>query len=149
MSFEDKIRESIWGRRLGIQHLSTVESGGSRGGKDYLVGPEAVRAAVTTTESTSVNIHPFGVSQLSTESSGVHEIDPPVPGVSKVIVNSSDSTSFLYAGSGQNFALASGSSYTHIRFINRTAVQLMGVTTALWAVVGAPTTGGFTVSTST
>ena len=53
MAFNDRITTSLRGRRLGLQIMSTAQTGSSLGQHEFLVGPEALREGVTTAATTS------------------------------------------------------------------------------------------------
>jgi len=152
MAYRNNITTSKHGRRLGLELMSTAKSGGSRGPQEYLVGPEALRGAVTTSESTATNLHPFGVSKLlssSAASSQVYTIDPPIPGVMKVIVNSTDSVSYVKTANSETIVSTKGSTHTVMALpVGGGAVFMMGYTTAQWAIFQS-TAAGIALTTST
>lgn len=157
MAFNSGYITSIFGRRLGLQELSSAQSGGTRTPKpEYLVGPDALRQAVTTAETTSNNLYPHGVSYLTTSvSSGVYTLDPPVPGVPKTLVfgtsgadpqyvrASTDASIVFVSSQGSTFSVLSSSQTI------RSAVTLMGVTTAIWQVIGSLSSAYIRASTTT
>ena len=137
MPYGSQILTSIYGRRLGLQSQSTARSGGSKP-FELLVGPEDVRLGVTTNESTGTALAPFGISYLvgtSVASTPVFTLSPPVPGLRKTIVfGSTDSALYVKAATGCSIIGTSlGSSATAIRSSGGGYVELMGVTTALYA----------------
>ncbi len=152
MAFKDKIRTSIHGRRLGLQGMTTGESGGSRGEQEYLVGPEALRGNVSTAETTSTNLHPHGVSKLvssSAASSQVYTIDPPIPGVRKVILNSTDAVAYVKTANDETIVSSKGSTNTVVTMpVGGAACVLEGFTTAQWLMFQSTASGiGLTTST--
>jgi len=152
MSHNTKIRTSLRGRRFGLEIQSTDISGGSRGEQEYLVGPEALRMGVSTAETTSTNLQPYGVSKLnssSAASSQVYTIDPPVPGVAKYIVNSTDSVSYIKTANSETIVSSKGSTNTVMSMpVGGAAVQLVGFTTAQWLVFQSTASGiGLTTTT--
>jgi hypothetical protein len=112
-----------------LQNMSTGESGGSRGSREYLVGPEALRANATTADTTSTNLDPFGVSRLSS-AGGTFTIDPPIPGVTKTIAMSSGTV--LSVGDDQSLFSSAGSSHTTITTSAPAVLELVGLSSALW-----------------
>lgn len=133
MPYNNKVITSIHGRRLGIQRLSSAESGGSDGTVEYLVGPEAFRVGTSTAETTAANVSAFGASLLmetSAASSSVYTIDPPVPGVSKTLYMSSGT--WVKTG-GAVFYSSAGTTHTTLNSSNKTVFTLMGVTTGIYA----------------
>lgn len=154
MSFNSNINTSIHGRRFGLQRLSTTETGGSRGAQDFLVGPEGLRAGVSTAESTGTNLHPFGVSRLTTAvSSGVYTIDPPIPGVSKTLVFDTTGTNPIYVKTANNEYVTSTQMTTATVIASsqtaNVAVTLVGVSTSQWWVLNSVSSGLLKLSTST
>jgi len=129
MPYGNKITTSKHGRRLGLQNMSTGETGGSRGAKEFLVGPEALRADATTADTTDVNLHPFGVARLSS-AAGTFTLDPPIPGVHKTIAMSSGTV--LQVGDDQSLFSSAGSSHTTITTSAPAVVGLTGLSSALW-----------------
>ena len=151
MPYQDKMTTSKHGRRLGLQLMTTPESGGSRGAQEYLVGPEDLRVGVTTAETTSTNLQPHGVSKLvssSAASSQVYTIDPPVPGVHKTILNSTDAVAYVKTANDETIVTSKGSTWTTITMpVGGLAVELMGFTTAQWLAFTTTLAAGFTTST--
>lgn len=136
--YGNKITTSIHGRRLGLQTMSTGETGGSRGPVEFLVGPEDIRKGVTTGESTGTNLPAWGVSSVfgtSVASTPVYTLDPPIPGVLKTIrFASTDSDIYVKMASGVTIAGTSlGTTIcTVIKSSGGGNMQLMGLTTALY-----------------
>jgi len=154
MSYGDRILTSIHGRRLGLQALSTAQSGG-RAPFDVLVGAEQVRLGTSTAESTGTNLQAFGVSVMagtSAGSSSVYTLDPPVPGVEKKLVFGSTSiTLYLKTANSETFLSSIGSSFTTLKSTQNAgaSLNLVGLTTAVWAVLSAFSTGSIAGATST
>lgn len=154
MSYGNNILTSIHGRRLGLQALSTAQSGG-RAPFDMLVGAEGVRLGVTTAESTGTNLQAFGVSVMngtSAGSSSVYVLDPPIQGVEKKLVFASTSiTLYCKTANSETFLSSLGSSFTTLKSTLNAAVSvnLVGLTTAVWAVLSQLSTGGLAATTST
>lgn len=158
MAYASNINTSLYGRRLGLQQLTTALNGG-RAAHEYLVGPDAFRVGVTTNESTGTNILPFGVSHIkgtSADSSSVFTIDPPVPGVVKTLYFSStgDTACYVKTKNSETIHTTIGSSHTTIKSTIGGCIQLVGVTTAIWGSRGITSgtssqAGGFAVTTST
>ncbi len=152
MSNSTDIQTSIHGRRLGLQILSSSVSGGSRGEKEYLVGPEALKPNATTGDTTGTNLHPFGVSYLASGTSSVYTIDPPIPGVVKTIISSTSGPAYVKTANDETLVGGTtvGSSSTTVKLSSLGAsITLIGVTTAVWAVLNGGSTSMFTYSTST
>lgn len=128
MPYGDRITTSLHGRRLGLQHLSSAESGGARGTEEYLVGPQAFRALATSAETTAANIPPYGVSH-STEAAATILIDPPVPGVMKSLSLGSSVTAKLVNGA---FISSAGTTHTVIESSGACVLMLVGLSTAAY-----------------
>lgn len=154
MSYGDRILTSIYGRRLGLQNLSTAQSGG-RAPFDVLVGAEQVRLGTSTAESTGTNLQAFGVSVMAgttAGSSSVYVLDPPVPGVEKKLVFGSTSiTLYLKTANSETFLSTLGSSFTTLKSTQNAgaSIGLVGLTTAVWAVLCPISTGSIVGATST
>ena len=136
MSFESLIRESIWGRRFGLSRLSSAVDGSTRSGKDWLAGPEGTRVNVSTAETTSVELHPFGLSNLSTVSSGVHTLNPPIPGIQKTIVCTGGATEYVKTRNSETLESSAGSTFTTMKWVGYGVAHLVGLTTARWLLHG-------------
>lgn len=145
MSFERKITTTLYGNRLGLQRMSTVENGG-RLPAEFMVGPEDLRKGVSTSESTGTGILAYGVSFLngtSAASSSVYVLDPPIPGVRKTIVFSSANTpQYLRTKNGETFRTSADSTIATVLLSTLTGltVELIGLTTAMWGLLANGTT---------
>lgn len=158
MPYGSNLNTTIFGRRLGLQKLSTNQSGG-RAEREYLAGPETLRLGVTTSESTGTNILPDGVSHVvgtSADSSSVFTLDPPVPGVEKLLYFGSTGNTACYVKTKNSEVIHStlGSSHTVIKSTIGGLCRLVGVTTAIWAALGITSgtssqAGGFSLTTTT
>lgn len=154
MPYGNNIITSLYGRRLGLQPMTTVATGG-QAPLEFLVGPHGLRMGVTTGESTGTNITAAGIHNLagtSAASSAVYTIDPPIPGV-RVIINigtTTDGPIYLKTKNSETFSISSslGSSFTTIKSSVGGAYELVGRTTAQFiAFLG--TTAAHTLTTST
>lgn len=159
MAFNSKYTVSLHGRRFGIQHLSSGESGGSRGSVDLLVGPEALRAEVSTADTTAINLNAFGVSVLpgtSAGSSSVYTLNPPIPGVMKTIMGTTANGPFIIkTANSETIHTTAGTSFTTVEISSiGGGFSLVGVTTAIWMGLGltsgtSSNASGFILTTST
>jgi hypothetical protein len=159
MSYGSKILTSIFGRRLGLQRMSSAETGGTRGTNEFLVGPESLRLGATTAETTSTNLQPFGLSVLpgtSAGSSAVYTLDPPIPGVMKFIAGSTDNGPvFVKTANGETISTTLGSSWNTVKISSfGGSFLLVGLTTARWLSLGLTSgtssqASGFGITTST
>jgi len=139
-------KTSIHGRKLELETVSSVQTGGAHGETAFLTGDmRGVRALVTTANTTSTNVRPYGVQFLpssSVASSQVYTLDPPIPGVGVTIVNSTAGTCYLRMNasstmSGITLTSSQGPVDTTIKASSKGgAHQLIGVTTAKWMAFG-------------
>jgi hypothetical protein len=158
MAYGNKITTSKHGRRLGLQRMSTAETGGAAA-SEFLVGPDDTRVGVTTAETTSTNVKAYGFSVLpgtSAASSAVYTLEPPIPGVRKVIVGSTDNGPvFIKTANAETIVSTLGSSHTTVKVSSvGGSFELVGITTARWASLGLTSgtssqASGFVLTTST
>lgn len=140
MGFATKNHISVHGRLLGIQSLSSAESGATRGNRHYVVGTFMdVRPVHSTDDTTAVNLHPCGMSQLGTTSTSstanTFTLDPPIPGLRKLIAvscGSSEGTILIRTANFETIESTAGSSFTSFVVSTRGLYELYGVTTARW-----------------
>lgn len=163
MAYKTAITTSVFGNRLGLQALSTNASGTGLAGRtpEFLVGAEDIRKESTTNDSTATYLKAYGASLLTTglsaDATAIFRMDPPIPGVMKIITWGSTTIGTLSAkifvtastGGGAGFQTSGGSSFTCVASSAGAVLQLFGVTTGLWAVVNGSTGSGFTYTTST
>lgn len=145
MSYNSNILTSIYGRRIGLQALSTAQFGG-RQPSEVLVGPEDLRRGVTTAETTGTTVPAWGCSFLagtSAASSSVYVLEPPIPGVRKTIIFSSANTpQYLRTQNAETFRTSADSTIATVISSTLTGcvVELIGLTTALWGLLTNGTT---------
>lgn len=156
MAFNNSITTMIFGRRLGLQSMSSNVSGAGTSGtqREFLVGPDGFRQPATTSVTTGINLSPSGISVLSTISSScVFVLDPPIPGVEKTIVFGSTGGGSMYVRTQNSETIWStlGSSHTTLKSTvgNGGSVRLVGVTTAAWAWISLASTIIAAATTST
>jgi hypothetical protein len=155
MAYGDKGLPTLYGRRLGLQPMTTNVSGSGRTGSapDFLVGAEAVRYGVTTAETTATNLAAYGVSFMtSVSSSGVYTLDPPIPGVEKVLhFGTTVGTVYVKTANSETFQSSQGSTFMVLKSTQLVVgtVRLMGLTTSLWGVNPGLSTASFVLSTTT
>lgn len=146
------ILTSVKGRRLGLQRLTTAQSGGTRGNHEFLVGPDDFRVGNSTASTTSTNLKPFGVHLLAASSVGssqVYTLDPPIPGVRVTIHNSTDATAYIKMQGAETIKSSVGSTQTVIALpAAGHSIELTAVTSALW-VTRAATASGINLTNST
>lgn len=151
MAFKDKYTTSVHGRRLGLQRMTTGETGGSTsaGAVDFVVGAEAIREGVTTSHSTATDVPAYGVTFLngtSAASSSVYRLSPPIPGVRKTVVFSSANTPmYLVTKNAETFRTSADSTIATVisSTLTGATVELIGLTTAMWGLL---TNGTSTIS---
>lgn len=147
-NYGNKITTSLYGRRFGIQMLTTAEHGGIAQ-MDLLVGPDALRDLVSTAQTTGNAVPAYGVTFLngtSAASSSVYVLDPPVPGVRKTVAFSSANTPmYLKTKNGETFRTTADSTIATVISSTLTGcvVELIGLTTAMWGLL---TNGTSTIS---
>ncbi len=135
MSYNANIITSVKGRRLGLTQLSSGQTGGRK--VDLLYGPEALRLGVTTNESTGTNLPPYGVSFLngtSAASSAVYTIEPPIPGVRKIIQigTTANGPIYLKTANSETFSSTLGTSFTTIKSSAGGFYELVPLSTSVW-----------------
>lgn len=145
MSYGNNILTSIYGRRLGMQTLTTGANGVTKP-FEVLVGPEDLRRGVTTAETTGTTVPAWGVSFLngtSAASSSVYVLDPPIPGVRKTIVFSSGNTpQYLRTLNAETFRTSADSTIATVisSTLTGAVVEMIGLTTAMWGLLTNGTT---------
>lgn len=163
MPYNGNITTSIFGRRLGLQAMSSSQTGTSQSERrpEFVVGPEDIRKEVTSADSTGTSLKAWGMSVLSTglisDATAVFRLDPPIPGVEKTIVWRSTTIGTMSAkvwvtgstGGAEGFQTSGGSSFTCLASSAGAVLRLIGLTTALWGVVNGTTASGFSYSTTT
>jgi hypothetical protein len=143
MAYFNKYVTSLYGRRFGIQRMTTAVAGISKAA-EFLVGPEALRMGTTTGESTGTNVTAYGISSLpgtSAASSAVYVLDPPIPGVMKFVDGGvANGPVYLRATGLETFRTSAGSSFTTIKISSLGgSFALIGMTTAAWMTLGITT----------
>jgi hypothetical protein len=149
---------SVFGRRLGLTQLSSVQTGSARGTREYICGEKAedIKRTVSV-ETTATNLPPDGVSRVngtSAASSAVYTLDPPIPGVQKVLSFESTSQGPIYVktANGETFISTQGTTFSVIKSTNNTVglLYLMGLTTAIWGLQNASvSSASFALATTT
>jgi len=158
MAYFNKYVTSLYGRRFGLQRLTTAISGLTKAA-EFLVGPEAVRTGTSTGESTAANVTSYGGSLLpgtSAASSAVYTIDPPIPGVRKsVLGGTANGPVYLKTANSETIQTTVGSSFTTVKISSvGGGFELVGITTGIWLGLGltsgtSSNASGFGLTTST
>jgi len=159
MPYNSNIMTSLYGRRLGLQAMTTAQTGGTRGVREYLVGPECMRSSVSTAESTATNLAADGVSVCpgtSAASSAVYTLDPPIIGVRKTIMGGvSNGPVYIKTANNETIVSTIGSSFTTVKISSLGGgFELIGLTTAVWVSMDLTSgtssqASGFSLTTST
>ena len=94
----------------------------------------------STAETTSSNVAPYGVSSLpgtSAASSAVYTIEPPIPGVRKIIQigTTANGPCYLKTANSETFSSTLGTSFTTIKSSAGGFYELVGITTAIWGLL--------------
>ena len=139
-NFANNILTSIYGRRLGLQRMTSAVHGGT-GDREFLVGPDAFRQPYSSSESTGVDIKAYGLSRVegsSAASSQVFTLEPPIPSVEKLLFFPSTGAHNVYVKTKNSEVIQStrGSSFTVLQSTIGGILRLIGVTTAIWAAPG-------------
>lgn len=152
MAYFNKYVTSLYGRRFGLQRLTTGISGISKAA-EFLVGPEALRMGTSTADTTAANLAAYGVHVISSAvSSGVFTIDPPVPGVEVTIVfQTTAATNYIKTANGETFLSSQGSTFSVLKSTQNIvgSVKLTPISTAVWGVPPGLSTASFVLSTTT
>ena len=125
--YRSRIRTSIYGDRLALDDDGA------------LVGPFALKLGLTTLGSTATQIPAHGLTTLNAVAASTYVLDPPMVGVEKVLMQSSNGTSHNIITGTSNIKIISTFGSTQQRVCLQSSgdfVRLMGVSTAQWAVIG-------------
>lgn len=156
MAFANNIITTLFGRRLGLQAMTTSQTGGAAA-TEFLVGPDSFREAIQS-ETTGTNLRPFGTSLVpgtSAGSSSVYTLEPPIPGVRKVLAfNTTANGAYVKTANAETFLSTVGSSFTTIKSTAGGCLGLIGLTTAIWGAFDLTSgtssqASGFSLSTTT
>ena len=154
------ITKSVHGRNLGFNQGnagSTDPLGFLVGVKDLRVQLSGVSSAGSSLVSTSVtnNIDPFGltlVGATGASATTAYLLAAPIPGVRKMIFNPTTGTAVVLTTAAGAFMMSTANSGSTLGIATLTAkgsfLELMGVTTGFWAVIGISqiSTGGVGVT---
>jgi len=130
---------SLYGRRLGLD-----QNGHLVGPLSFRVPTEGIASSAGTTDYVALtSLTAYGVSVVGSTSSGsaAYTLASPIPGVVKYIVNPTTATiTVASTAGGAYFALSSAGGTVSGTTITTTrggiGLQLLGMTTAAWAVIG-------------
>jgi len=135
MAYGNKVTTSLHGRRVGLQQMSTAQTGGAK--VEMLVGPDDFRVGTNTAESTATNIAAHGFTGdlgTSAASSAVYTLDPPIPGVRKVLASSTANGPVYVKADGSAVIISSAGSTDAVVKLSTlgNAVELIGLTSGIW-----------------
>jgi hypothetical protein len=151
-TLRSKIRTSVHGRRLGLAQGSSAQI-------EYLVGPDGIQSPhgavlevqAATSDTTATNITAYGLTTVDTSTDDTWLLDPPIVGVSKLLYTGSTSTGIrTIKRSDSSFALRTSANSTTTTIVAQGGglfLQLIGVSSAIYAIVSRPT--GFSSACST
>lgn len=139
---------SIFGRRLGLKRIVVTDLN-----SEHLVGPQGLQVPVTdaTSDTTGTVIPGYGVTNVDTTTDDGWLLANPIPGVVKTIVTGSTSTGIRTIKRQDNtFAIQTSANSTSTTIVAQgggLVLQMIGLTSALYAVISRPT--GFSSACST
>ena len=139
MAYGSGIVTSLFGRRVGLQTMSSAVTGATKSlPQEFLVGPECIRYGVTTNETTGTPMQASGISYLvgtSAASTPIFQLAPPIPGVKKVIYfGSTDSALYVRPSVATHAFSGTSLGSTACGAIRSSAggmIELIGITTAI------------------
>lgn len=160
MAYSGFATKTIYGRQLGLQEMSTSVTGSGTVGLNntFLVGAADIRKETSTADTTAINLRAHGQSYLqgtSAGSSSVYTLDPPIPGVHKVLAVAPNITPVyvkVMNPAVEGILTTAGSTFTVIKCSSGGgSIELIALTTALWASADLTTAAGngFSMSTTT
>ena len=164
MAYQDKITSSIFGRRLGLQAMTTNQTGSGQSGRtaEFIVGAEDIRTPTSTSQTTATYIPAYGVTLLSSANTAatgaVVRLDPPIPGVRKSIIIASTQASqastiqwliTASTGGAETFQSSWSSSFTVLSSSSPMVIRLEGISTSMWALMNSSASFGSAATTST
>lgn len=140
-TLRNEIITTVYGRRLGLDVAGR------------LVGHQGERIPVTdaTSDTTGTNITGYGWTNVDTTTDDTWLLDNPIPGARKVIYTGSTSTGIRTIKRKDNtFALRTSAASTLTTIVAQgggLALELFGISSAIYAIIGRPT--GFSSACST
>lgn len=146
MAYSTAIHESIRGRNLGFEFISSGKHGSTQAGR-FIVGAESYREHHSSAETTGTNLKAYGHSVLTTVgSSAVFILDPPIPGVEKTVTFHTTLTNPIYlkaSSSSVNFLSSQGTTAFPVLVSSQgiyATLRLMALSTGAWAILGGVST---------
>ncbi len=152
-----KATTNLYGRRFGLQALSSGQTGAARGPVDFLVGGKlgGVRHEVqaATSDTTGTNITGWGVTTVDTTTNDGWLLDNPIAGVEKVIHTGSTSTGIrTIKRKDSTFAIqtsANSSSVTIAAQGGGLTLTLIGISSALYGIKSRPASTELDINVTT
>lgn len=147
-TLQNQIQTSLFGRRLGLKRLVSSDANSAA-----LVGVNTIQEPVTdaTSDTTGTNITGYGITNVDTTTDDTWLLDNPIPGVRKVIYTGSTSTGIrTIKRKDATFAIRTSANSTGTTIVAQgggLTLELFGLTSAIYAVIGRPT--GFSSACST
>ena len=140
---------SLYGRRFGLQALSSAQTGARRIPVDFLVGDNmgGVRHELqaATSDTTGTNITGWGITVVDTSTNDTWLLDNPIAGVKKILYTGSTSTGIrTIMRKDATFAIRTSAASTLTTIVAQAGgkiIELLGISSAIYA-LGA--TGGST-----
>lgn len=164
----NKIQTSIYGRRVGLQPASSSVFGSSVGSVitpkpgtvgDLLAGPDEFIRAVSTAETTTYTIVPWGLSEITTigTTNTVYQLGKPIPGVAKYLtfLSSNTATNMISVRASSDGSVTFESSVGSTMCVlassagGRITIHMIGLATTAWGLIGFSTASGLSLTTST
>ena len=139
---------SIFGRRLGLKRAVVTDLN-----SEMLVGPAEFIKPIydATSDTTGTNITGYGVTTVDTTTDDTWLLDNPIPGVRKTIYTGSTSTGIRTIKRADNtFAIRTSAASTLTTIVAQgggLTLELLGISSAIYAIIGRPT--GFSSACST
>ena len=164
MAYKTNITTSVFGNRLGLQAMSSAQTGTGQSGRkaEFLVGADDFRVEVTTGQTTATYMPAHGVSILSSgvtpSTAAVIRLDPPIPGVDKTIIILSPAAGVASTidwiitastGGGEVFRSSWSSSFTVLRTTDPVLIRLRGLTTGMWGLANSSASFSQAATTTT
>lgn len=144
----NQIVTSLFGRRVGLKSLVSGDAS-----SEGLVGFASNQFPITdaTSDTTGTNITGYGITTVDTSTDDTWLLDNPIAGVEKIIYTGSTSTGIRTIKRKDNtFAIQSSANSTGTTIVAQgggLTLRLLGISSALYAIVSRPT--GFSSACST
>jgi len=125
--YTNRIRTTLYGARLALDDDGA------------LIGPFALKLGLTTLGTTAHQIPAHGLTNLNAAAASTYVLDPPMVGVEKVLMQSSNGTSHNIITGTSLIKIISTWGSTMQRVCLQSSgdfIRLMGVSTGQWAVTG-------------